>query len=111
MPTHSAAALLLVVATLGATLSAPAPGRAADAGGATFYVSPDGNDTWSGTVADANAGRTDGPFATPARARDAVRAARRGGKAAGGATVHLRGGTYALTEPLVLTPEDSGTAA
>jgi parallel beta-helix repeat protein len=56
-------------------------------------------------------GKTDGPFATIARARDAVRQL----KAAEGGlqqpvTVSIRGGTYFLREPIILTPEDSGTA-
>src|SRR5580765_277746 len=31
---------------------------------ADFYVSPDGDDTWSGTLAEPNPGKSDGPFAT-----------------------------------------------
>lgn len=38
-----------------------------------FYVSPNGNDTWSGTLPEANTTKTDGPFATFEAARDAVR--------------------------------------
>jgi len=34
-----------------------------------FYVSPNGNDLWSGLVAEVREG--DGPFATIGRARDA----------------------------------------
>jgi len=80
---------------------------------ATFYVAPDGNDVWSGKVAAPNADKTDGPFATLARARDAVRELKRrqGGTITEPASVILRGGTYFLGEPLVLSPEDSGTAA
>ena len=40
---------------------------------ATFHVGPEGRDDWSGTLAAPNAAGTDGPFATIARARDAVR--------------------------------------
>jgi len=40
---------------------------------ADFYVSPDGNDNWSGRLECPNASKTDGPFATLTRARDAVR--------------------------------------
>ena len=43
--------------------------RAAD-----YYVAPDGNDNWSGTIATPNGQRTDGPFASLQRAREAVRA-------------------------------------
>ena len=38
---------------------------------ADFFVSPQGNDHWSGTRPDPNADRTDGPFSGLARARDA----------------------------------------
>ncbi|MFW6162701.1 MAG: right-handed parallel beta-helix repeat-containing protein, partial [Planctomycetota bacterium] len=40
---------------------------------ADVFVSTEGNDAWSGTVGAPNADATDGPFATLARARDAVR--------------------------------------
>jgi hypothetical protein len=36
-----------------------------------FFVSPQGNDMWSGKLADP--GESDGPFATLPRARDAIR--------------------------------------
>ena len=39
---------------------------------ADFYVSPNGNDNWSGTLAAPNKDNTDGPFATINRAKDAV---------------------------------------
>ena len=50
-----------------------------------------------------------GPLKSLAEARDAIRAMRRAGKL-DAVTVQVRGGTYLLTEPFVLTPEDSGTA-
>ena len=40
---------------------------------ADFYVSDNGSDEWSGTLASPAAGETDGPFATLARARDGQR--------------------------------------
>ena len=61
-------------------------------------VSPTGN--------DAAAGTTSQPFATLARAQKAVRQRIGAGQ---GAVVIVRGGTYYLPEPLVLTPRDSGT--
>jgi len=74
-----------------------------------FYVSPQGNDSWSGTLPGPNRGRDDGPFATLERARDAVRALKRQGKLPrGGVTVWLRGGTYFRQTPFALTAEDSG---
>jgi parallel beta-helix repeat protein len=69
-----------------------------------WHVAPDGDDAWSGRLPAPNAERTDGPFATLTRARDAMRQARPAGH-----TVHVRGGTYELTAPLKLGAEDSGT--
>jgi parallel beta-helix repeat protein len=77
---------------------------------AAFYVAPDGNDAWSGTLAAPNADGSDGPFATPARARDAARERRAKQPAKGPLTVLIRGGRYELAEPLTFTPADSGTA-
>ncbi|MBP2301718.1 right-handed parallel beta-helix repeat-containing protein [Azospirillum picis] len=62
----------------------------------TFYVSPLGNDRWSGRLAEPAADGGDGPFATPARALVAAE------KGSGAVTVRLRGGTYRLTGPLVV---------
>ena len=65
----------------------------------TFYVSPAGSDDAAGTQ--------DHPFATLARAREAVREHK---QAAGGAvTVLVREGTHYLAEPLVFGPGDSGS--
>lgn len=76
----------------------------------TFYVAPDGNDAWSGTLAEANAATTDGPFASLDRARDAIRKRKAAGPLpAGGITVELRAGTYELPQPVELTSQDSGT--
>ncbi|MFH1743179.1 MAG: hypothetical protein ABIH23_29580 [bacterium] len=41
-----------------------------------FYVSTDGNDSWSGARPDPNRQKSDGPFATLDRARDAVHTAK-----------------------------------
>ena len=84
----------------------PARGPQGGRGEATFFVATDGNDAWSGTLREPNAQGTDGPFATLHRARDAVRGLKRRGPV----VVMVRGGTYCLREPLVLGPEDSGTA-
>ncbi|MDP2982700.1 MAG: right-handed parallel beta-helix repeat-containing protein [Candidatus Latescibacter sp.] len=72
---------------------------------AAFYVSPSGNDSWSGTKAEMTA--SDGPFATISRAKEAVCALKAQGKP-GPVTVYLRGGVYELSGPLVFKPEDSG---
>ena len=72
---------------------------------ADFYVSPAGNDTWSGRLAKPNVEGTDGPFATLVHARDAVRAARK--IELRDYCVLVRGGTYRLTETLVFSLADS----
>ena len=77
---------------------------------ADFYVAPDGRDDWSGRLPTASVLKTDGPFATLHRARDAVRALKAEARSDRPYVVMVRGGTYCLDAPLVLGPEDSGTA-
>ncbi len=74
---------------------------------ADFYVSPQGNDAWSGKLADP--AQNDGPFATVARAREAVRALLKTLNRPRPIRVVLRAGTYFLDSPLEFGPEDSGT--
>jgi len=75
-----------------------------------FYVAPNGNDNWSGRLPAPNAKRTDGPFATLYKARDAIRQLKQAGKfPKGGVIVEVQGGVYELPQPLELTAEDSGT--
>jgi hypothetical protein len=77
---------------------------------AFLYVSPVGDDSWSGTLASANRNLTDGPFATPERARDAIRAMKkRGAFPRGGVTVVFREGMYTFSRTLRFFAEDSGT--
>lgn len=85
----------------------------AKAANLTFYVSPGGNDAWSGKLPEINPTKTDGPAATLKHTRDLVREAKRasGASAPTAIDVILRGGNYFLSESLVLTPEDSGSAA
>ncbi|MCG8311166.1 MAG: right-handed parallel beta-helix repeat-containing protein [Cytophagales bacterium] len=71
-----------------------------------FYISPDGNDSWSGRSDAPNKEGTDGPFRTLAKARDAVRSEIPGSKE--DVTVMIRGGKYVLDETVVFGPEDSG---
>lgn len=77
----------------------------------TLHVAPEGNDQWSGRLAQPNPERTDGPFATLPAALQAARQARQAGRAPDGVTVLLRGGVYPLAEPIILTPDDSGASA
>ena len=75
----------------------------------TLHVSPQGNDAWSGRLADANRNKTDGPFASLPAALEAARKARHDASSAqNNFTILLRDGTYELTAPILLTPEDSG---
>jgi len=74
----------------------------ANVGELTFYVSPDGNDSWSGDVIDQ-------PFASIQRARDAIRSIKNEGELTKPVTVYIRGGLYELEETLTFRPEDSGS--
>ena len=78
---------------------------------ATFFVSTEGNDAWSGQIAKPAEDQSDGPFRSLERARDAVRKRNAEYRPSNGAKVVIRGGTYFLTQPFELTKEDSGTAA
>lgn len=92
-----------------------------------FFVSPLGDDRWSGTLDTPNSSHSDGPFATIARAKSAVRGLKLKvylpkGKAIdaryAGSThpfgkgkdivVFIREGFYPLSETLIFTPEDGG---
>lgn len=73
-----------------------------------LYVSPTGNDAWSGALPDARG--ADGPLATLQGARDVIRKLRKaGGLPEGGVLVQIAPGTYEMPAPLELTAEDSGT--
>jgi len=75
----------------------------------TFFVTTNGNDSWSGKLAEPNAQGTDGPFATLIRARNAVREIKEKDGIKEPVTVMVRGGKYYFEETLVLGSEDSGT--
>ena len=102
---------LLVVLAIVAGLAAGRARAAAELASieATFFVAPDGNDAWSGKLAAPNAERTDGPFATLEKARDALRAIDRKGWTTP-LLVLVRGGKYFLDDTLVMGPKDAGTA-
>ena len=94
---------------------------------ADFYVSPKGNDNWSGTLPEPNPTATDGPFLTLERAQKAVRELKtkvyfpkdapvekrwigsphplgRGRDI----LVYIREGYYSLSKPLLFEPADGG---
>jgi regulation of enolase protein 1 (concanavalin A-like superfamily) len=92
-----------------------------------FYVSPNGNDNWSGTLAERNVAGTDGPFATIKRAQQGVRDLKsqvyQAKKIANisryigsnhplgkgkDIVVFIREGLYTLSAPLEFKPKDGG---
>ena len=95
----------LLLPILGLCLAA-ACAAAIESSPVDIYVSPEGNDAWSGTLPDP--ATDDGPFASLERARDEIRTLRKSGRLPRGAVVHLRGGRYELDRPFALTAEDSG---
>jgi hypothetical protein len=82
----------------------------AAAGPLMLYVSPEGSDAWSGTLAAPALDRTDGPLATIAGARDAIRRLKAAGPLRQPVHVSVAAGEYAVTAPIAFGPEDSGTA-
>ncbi|HEU5070007.1 MAG TPA: right-handed parallel beta-helix repeat-containing protein [Verrucomicrobiae bacterium] len=76
-----------------------------------LHLAPDGNDAWSGKLSRPNAAHNDGPLATLTGARDAIRKLKEQGKTNEPVQVLVAGGRFSMTEPLELTPADSGTAA
>jgi len=84
----AAAALLLFLPQVAAPAASLADAPA------TFHVNPLGNDTWSGTLPVSIPDRTDGPKASLAGARDAVRALKAKGPLTGTVRVKIAGGLY-----------------
>lgn len=70
-----------------------------------LYVSPDGNDAWSGRRATPNRQRSDGPLRTPQRALQLLLQSE-----PAPTEIRLRGGVYYLQEPLIITPEHTEKA-
>ncbi len=98
LPAFVASGLAMLVAT--------SPAMSADV--LRLYVSPDGDDGWSGRLARPNADRTDGPLASLEGARDAIRALKADGELSAPVEVLIRGGEYVLLRGFVLEPQDSG---
>ncbi|MHB0998116.1 MAG: beta-N-acetylglucosaminidase domain-containing protein [Armatimonadota bacterium] len=76
---------------------------------ADFYVAVNGSDKWTGRISAPLKDGTDGPFATIKRAQQAVRQLKESSPGRS-ITVMVRGGRYCLSEPIVFTPDDSGSA-
>jgi len=103
-----------VIATINGTPTTPAAliaveGSAPPPASVTFYVAPNGNDSWSGHLAAPNSTNSDGPFATLDRARAFVQSIVKAGLTS--VTVQLRGGTYYLPATTMFTAADSGSPA
>lgn len=85
-------------------------GLCISAWGTDLYVSPAGQDGWSGKLAAANEAGTDGPFLTLERACIALRELVAAGPLAEPVAVQIREGLYPISAPLVLGADCSGTA-
>jgi parallel beta-helix repeat protein len=74
-----------------------------------FYVSPNGNDNWTGIKPKLQG--KNGPFATISKAQQAIRQLKQkqGGILKQPVTISLRGGTHFLKQPLSFTELDAGT--
>jgi hypothetical protein len=101
MTTSRLCGIVLMVAGFGAVPRAQAddaPRRV------TFFVSPGGNDAWSGRRAEPNANHTDGPFATLHAACRAARAL----SSSRARTIVMQAGEHLIEESLLLDGSDSG---
>ena len=70
-------------------------------------VATNGNDAWSGALAQPNCQRTDGPLASLEGARNAIRKLRSQPEFQGPVSVEVGDGIYALAAPLLLGLADS----
>jgi hypothetical protein len=102
MRTHTVTLALLFIGLIAS---------ATDVAAKPVYVSPAGNDAWSGQLAEPKADRTDGPVASLARARDVIRLWKTAGPLSEPVRVVVADGLYTIREPFTLTPLDSGTEA
>lgn len=75
-----------------------------------FYVSPSGNDDWSGRIDTSNSVQTDGPFKSLEKAKSAIRKLKEGHGFNEPVTVHIDDGIYELQHPLGFNLIDSGFA-
>ncbi|MFC1724302.1 right-handed parallel beta-helix repeat-containing protein [candidate division KSB1 bacterium] len=74
-----------------------------------YYISPEGNDEWSGMRSKPNWDDTDGPFATLEKAKEVIRELKKSGKyPIDGVSVNIKGGIYSILKTFGLEKEDSG---
>ncbi|MBN1478860.1 right-handed parallel beta-helix repeat-containing protein [candidate division KSB1 bacterium] len=73
----------------------------------SFYISLDGDDTWSGQFPEPQ--EHDGPFATIDRAQQAVRELKQNDGLNKPVFIYFRGGDYNLDKKILFLPRDSGT--
>jgi hypothetical protein len=73
----------------------------------TFFLSPEGNDRWTGSLSAPNRSRRNGPWATLAGARDNLRTLRATGKVSGPVTLLIQDGRYELRKTVEFAQEDS----
>ena len=74
-----------------------------------LYVASDGNDQWTGRLQRPNAEGTDGPLASLAGARDAIRTMKGSEPLAAPVRVLFADGVYPMLETVTFTADDSGT--
>lgn len=96
---------LIVFAVIGLQLSATGCTQKVQT---HLYISPGGNDAWTGTLSEPNSDNSDGPLATLNAGRITVQEYISNGHP-GPVTVWIRGGEYLLDSTIVFGPEDSGT--
>lgn len=75
-----------------------------------YYVNPNGNDSWSGSIKTPSPQLDDGPFKTLERAKQAIRSLKQSHAFNDKVTVNIAGGIYYLTRPLSFNLMDSGFA-
>ncbi len=104
-------AVLMALSFFPLLLPMGAPAATLADASSNFYVSTKGDDAWSGRLAAPNSARSDGPKASLAGARDAVRALKAKRPLSDAVHVRISGGSYFLTKPATFTEADSGTPA
>jgi hypothetical protein len=75
-----------------------------------IYVSPDGNNAWSGRLPRPLPTHTDGPLRSIEGAQSLIRMMRVHRPLGEPVHIIIAAGTYPLTKPIVFTPEDSGSS-